>query len=325
MELEPLDLGPVDLGPMPGEGPEWMRRHPAFPAMLAEFCDGLVAPLRGQRLMIKLFGQRAPTEIAGWIVLMHVTARTPEERPTLTRLQERLPGARQTATFVALLRGFGIVQTERDPRDGRIRYLVPGPVILDGLRDWLALHLACHRRLAGGDDAGERLRGDRGFYDRVLCECAVLLDPRNRALLRFPELAWLDEHDSGLYLALTLVERSLTQAGAGDGADGWVEASASGLAGLLGVSRSHIRNLINAMELRGLVRHDERRRRLLPTPHLTDLVERWVCHQIDGIAAAVRRAERGDDGRLPPPPAQPSAALAARTAQTSDTLPVAMS
>ncbi|WP_199902306.1 hypothetical protein, partial [Azospirillum sp. B506] len=265
MVIVPMVLEPIHL---PEEGPEWMRRHPEFPAMLAEFCAGLVAPLRGQRLMIKLFGQRAPTEIAGWIVSMHATARTPEERPTLTRLQERLPGTRQTAAFVALLRGFGIVQTERDPGDGRIRYLVPGPVILDGLRDWLALHLACHRRLAGGGDAGERLRRDRGFYDRVLCECAVLLDPRHRALLRFPELAWLDEHDSGLYLALTLAERGLTQEGAG----GWVEASASELAGLLGVSRSHIRNLINAMELRGLVRQDERRRRLFPTPHFTELV-----------------------------------------------------
>ncbi|WP_247875941.1 hypothetical protein [Azospirillum sp. TSH100] len=303
-----------------------MRRHPEFPAMLAGFCDGLVAPLRGQRLMIKLFGQRAPSEIAGWIVLMHATARTPEERPTLTRLQERLPGTRQTAAFVALLRGFGIVQSERDPRDGRIRYLVPGPVILDGLRDWLALHLACHHRLAGGGDAGERLRRDRGFYDRVLCECAVLLDPRNRALLRFPELAWLDEHDSGLYLALTLVERSLTQDVTDDGAgDGWVEASASELAGLLGVSRSHIRNLINAMELRGLVRQDERRRRLLPTPHFIELLERWVCHQIDGIAAAARRAERAGDGGHPPPLSQPSGALPAAVAQSSATLPVAMS
>jgi DNA-binding MarR family transcriptional regulator len=313
----------------PGEEPEWMRRHPEFPAMLAEFCDRLVAPLRGQRLMIKLFGQRAPTEIVAWIVLMHATARTPEERPTLTRLQERLPGTRQTAAFVALLRGFGIVQTERDPRDGRIRYLVPGPIILDGLRDWLALHLACHRRLAGGEDLGERLRGDSGFYDRLLCECELLLDPRNRALLRFPELAWLDEHDSGLYLALTLVERSLTQAAAGDALDdgggGWVEASASDLAGLLGVSRSHIRNLINAMELRGLVRQDERRRRLLPTPHFTELVERWVCHQIDGIAAAARRAERGDDGTLRPPLAHPSGALPPPSAQSSATLPVAMS
>ena len=310
---------------MPGEGPEWMRRHPEFPAVLAEFCGGLVAPLRGQRLMIKLFGQRAPTEIVAWIVLMHATARRPEERPTLTRLQERLPGTRQTAAFVALLRGFGIVQTERDPRDGRIRYLVPGPIILDGLRDWLVLHLACHRRLAGGEGAGERLRCDRDFYDRMLCECEALLDPRNRALLLFPELAWLDEHDSGLYLALTLVERSLTQGAADDAAGGWVEASASGLAGLLGVSRSHIRNLINEMELRGLVRQDERRRRLLPTPHFTELVERWVCHQLDGIAAAARRAERAEDGMSPPPLPHPSGALPIGTAQSSATLPVAMS
>ncbi len=302
-------------------GPDWMRRHPEFQAVLGCFCDRLVAPLRGQRLMIKLFGQRAPTEIAAQIVMMHATARTPAERPTVTRIQDRLPGSRRTAAFIALLRGFGIVQTERDPGDARIRYLVPGPVIMDGLRDWLALHLACHRRLAGGGDLAERLRTDRGFYDRVVCECAGLLDPRNRPLLRYPELAWLDEHDSGLYLALTLVDRSLAQAATGgEGSGGWVGASATDLAGLLGVSRSHIRNLINAMELRGLVRQDERRHSLLPTARFIGTVEGWFCDQIDAIAAAARRAEMGaergaGDGR-------PIEAVAD---QSSVTLPVAMS
>ncbi|CAO3431250.1 hypothetical protein [Azospirillum endophyticum] len=298
------------------EGPERMRLHPDFPAVLGHFCDQLVAPLRRQRVMIKLFGQRAPTEIAAQIIMMHTTARSPAERPTVTRIQDRLPGSRRTAAFIALLRGFGIVQAERDPADARIRYLVPGPILVDGLRDWLALHFSCHHRLAGGEDAGERLRTDRGFYDRVVRECARLLDPQNRPLLRHPDLAWLDEHDSGLYLALTLVERSLAQAEPGSGSGGWVEASAADLAALLGVSKSHIRNLINAMEARGLIRQDERRHRLLPTDRFRQAVERWFCHQIDGIAQAARRAGRaGEDGR-------PVAALAG---QSSTTFPVAMS
>ncbi|MBK1839053.1 helix-turn-helix domain-containing protein [Azospirillum sp. YIM B02556] len=309
----------MDVGTPVEEEPEWMRRHPDFQAVLCHFCDRLVAPLRRQRVMIKLFGQRAPTEIAAQIIMMHTTARSPSERPTVTRIQDRLPGTRRTAAFIALLRGFGIVQAERDPGDARIRYLVPGPILVDGLRDWLALHLSCHCRLAGGEDAGERLRTDRGFYDRVVRECASLLDPRNRPLLRHPDLAWLDEHDSGLYLALTLVERSLAQAataGAGDDGGGWVEASAADLAALLGVSKSHIRNLINAMEARGLIRQDEHRHRLLPTDRFRQAVERWFCHQIDGIAQAARRAGRGAED------ARPAAVLAD---QSSATFPVAMS
>ncbi|PWC34074.1 hypothetical protein [Azospirillum sp. TSO35-2] len=295
--------------------PEWLRRHPDFPAVLAFYCDSLVAPLRGQRLMMKLFGQRAPTEIAALIVMMHVTARSPGDRPTVTRIQDRLPGARQTAAFIALLRGFGIVQAERDATDGRIRYLVPGPLILDGLRDWVALHLDCHQRLAaaglsgaelsviGGGHAG-RLRSDRAFFDAVIHQCAPWLDRSIRPLTRFPDLAWLDEHDSGLYLALTLAEQSLRLS-----PGGWLAAPAADLARSLGVSKSHIRNLINAMERRGLVLHDDRRQRLRLAPRFSGTIERWFCQQVSWLAAA---AERADADR-------------AIHGQSSVTLPVAMS
>lgn len=285
--------------------PERLRQHPDFHAVLAFFCDQLVAPLRGQRLMIKLFGQRAPTEIAARIVMMHITARSPAARPTLTRIQDRLPGARQTAAFIALLRGFGIVQTERDAADGRIRYLVPGPAILDGLRGWMALHLDCHQRLAP-DGAGHRSRllSDQAFFEAFVRRCEPWLDQSNRPLTRFPDLAWLDEHDSGLCLALTLAEHHHRQP-----SGGWIEAPSADLAHALGVSKSHIRNLINAMERRGLVLQDDRRQRLRFESRFAETIERWFCHQVTWLATAARRAD---------------ADLAA-TAQSSVTLPVAMS
>lgn len=292
-------------GPTADTDPERLRRHPDFHAVLAFFCGQLVAPLRGQRLMIKLFGQRAPTEIAARIVLMHIAARSPAARPTLTRIQEALPGARQTAAFIALLRGFGIVQSERDAADGRIRYLVPGPAILDGLRGWMALHLDCHQRLTpDGARHRSRLLSEPAFFDAVVRQCEPWLDRSNRPLTRFPDLAWLDEHDSGLYLALTLAERGHRQA-----PGGWIEAPSTDLAAALGVSKSHIRNLINAMERRGLVLQDDRRQRLRFEPRFTEAVERWFCHQVTWLAMAAGRADAAPAG----------------SAQTSATLPVAMS
>ncbi|MBR1218386.1 hypothetical protein JQ557_10325 [Bradyrhizobium sp. U87765 SZCCT0131] len=266
---------------------ERLRRHPEFQAVLGMFCDRLVAPLRGQRVMIKLFGQRAPTEIAGLIVMMHFTAQSRSGRPTLTRIQARLPGARRIAAFVALLRGFGLVRSERDPADARIRYLVPGDQIVDGLRDWLAVHLDCYGRLAPGDAyLFDRLRSDRVFYEEMIRQCEPWLDRANRPLTCFPDLNWLDEHDSGIHLVLTLVEAWKRRQSAV-----WIEVSSMDLARSLGVSKSHIRNLMNLMELRGLVRHDASRQRIQLAARLVDAVEGWFCRQVIWLASAARRAE----------------------------------
>lgn len=266
--------------------PMRLRHHPQFRQVFAALCDGLVAPLRHQRLMIKLFGQRAPTEIAAQIVMLHLCARSPAERPTLTRLQQRLPAPRQTAAFVALLRGFSLVAVERDPQDGRLRYLVPGTVILDGLRDWLGLHLACHARLSPpGAAHHDRLSQDVAFFHEMVRQCAPWLERRNRPLTRFPDLAWTDEHDSGIYLALTLVEQQC-RAPRDD-----IAISTSQLATALGVSRSHIRNLLNLMEARGLARFDAARQRLALAAPFVDTVERWFCHQVCWLAAAASRAD----------------------------------
>ncbi|MGJ5181893.1 helix-turn-helix domain-containing protein [Bradyrhizobium oligotrophicum] len=265
--------------------PMHLRRHPSFVPVFVGFCDQLIAPLRGQRLMIKLFGQRAPTEIAAHIVMMHLSARKPVERPTLTRLQARLPGPRQTAAFVAVLRGLSLVNVERDPADARIRYLVPGPVILDGLRGWLAVHLDCHARLTQIDELSSRLQSDAGFYAETIRQCATWLDRANRPLTAFSDLAWTDEHDSGIHLALTLVARSA-------GGREAIAMSTAELASSLGVSRSHIRNLLAAMEARGLVRFDDGRRRLSLAPGFVASVEAWFCHQVCWLAAAAARADR---------------------------------
>ncbi|WP_315785565.1 MULTISPECIES: hypothetical protein [unclassified Bradyrhizobium] len=265
--------------------PMRLRQHPSFVPVFVSFCDQLVAPLRGQRLMIKLFGQRAPTEIAAHIVMMHVSAGDATERPTLTRLQARLPGPRQTAVFVAMLRGLSLVKVERDPDDARIRYLIPGPVILEGLRGWLALHLDCHAQLTRSERLSPRLHSDDTFFAEMIRQCATWLCRANRPLTSFPDLAWTDEHDSGIHLALTLVARSA----AGQAA---VDVSTAELATSLGVSRSHIRNLLTAMEGRDLLRFDERRQRLSLTPDFVDAVEAWFCHQICWLAAAGERADR---------------------------------
>lgn len=265
--------------------PMRLRDHPSFAPVFVGFCDQLIAPLRGQRLMIKLFGQRAPTEIVAHIVMMHMSARQPVERPTLTRLQMRLPGPRQTAAFVAVLRGLSLVTIERDPGDGRIRYLVPGSVILEGLRGWLALHLDCHARLTEAGGLSVRLRDDQSFYAETIRQCATWLCRDSRPLTGFPDLAWTDEHDSGIHLALTLVARSATGRHV-------VDVSTAELATMLGVSRSHIRNLLAAMEERRLLRFDDGRRRLTLMPGFVASVEAWFCHQVTWLAAAAARADR---------------------------------
>ena len=130
-----------------------------------------------------------------------------------------------------------------------------------------------------------RLRDDQSFYAETIRQCATWLCRDSRPLTGFPDLAWTDEHDSGIHLALTLVARSAAGRHV-------VDVSTAELATMLGVSRSHIRNLLAAMEERRLLRFDDGRRRLTLMPGFVASVEAWFCHQVTWLAAAAARADR---------------------------------
>ncbi|MBN8928844.1 MAG: hypothetical protein J0H19_19715 [Rhodospirillales bacterium] len=254
---------------------------------LDRFCRGLLRPLRGQPRLMKLFGQRAPTEIAARIVLMHLSARTPAARPTFTRVQQALPSPRRTAAFIGLLRALGLLTVEHDPQDRRRRYLIPGPQILDGLRGWLQVHLACLALLSPAAVRHVRaLQDDPGFFRELVRHCAPWLERANRPITRQPLLAWLEEHDGGLHLALALLLVRHTADAAG-----WLPVSAAALARELCLSRSHACNLLNAMEARGLLHHDAARRRMRLEPAFVDAARTWMTAQLAWFGVAATRAE----------------------------------
>ena len=141
------------------------RAPDTYAQAVEAYCDGILRLHWNERLINKIFGRALQSHAAGRLVVQHYQWQLRgAPRPTLALLQRRMPGgARTLATFFAVLRLAGMVAVDIDPDDRRVRYLVPTPRLLDGLRRAQdALRAGrFHPRLAGVYHALHRRRRDR--------------------------------------------------------------------------------------------------------------------------------------------------------------------
>ena len=114
------------------------RAPDTYAQAVEAYCDGILRLHWNERLINKIFGRALQSHAAGRLVVQHYQWQLRgAPRPTLALLQRRMPGgARTLATFFAVLRLAGMVAVDIDPDDRRVRYLVPTPRLLDGLRTW---------------------------------------------------------------------------------------------------------------------------------------------------------------------------------------------
>ncbi len=276
-----------------------------------------------ERLVSKAFGRPVASLTAGRLLVMHFEAAAGlGPRPTVTRLQQAMGHSRSVAAFIALLRGLGMVGQEADAIDARTRYLVPRPRLLDGLRTWLQGHLegAAMVGLLAGEEIGRI--DDPAFLAAFLRAARGGLDGALARIAAHPPWDWFHQHDCGDRIALRLLrlEAGLRlapgtpPAGAPPPWPGalWLSCSATSLAADLGVSRSHVRNVLNRAEAAGLLRHDAARRAIALSPALTAAFAAWFAGELAWMAAAFRQADAAiasDACRLwtsPMAPAQPA-------------------
>ena len=176
------------------------RAPDTYAQAVEAYCDGILRLHWNERLINKIFGRALQSHAAGRLVVQHYQWQLRgAPRPTLALLQRRMPGgARTLATFFAVLRLAGMVAVDIDPGDRRVRYLVPTPRLLDGLRTWVRHHLHCAEALGALPPGhAQRLDSDTDYFAAFLAGADHILDRLAETRGRFGGWDWFDQRDGG--------------------------------------------------------------------------------------------------------------------------------
>lgn len=267
----------------------------AYAAVLLRHTDHVLRLFAGERLINKIFARVFQSHAMGRLVIAHFDWKGGAgPRPTLAWLQAKTGCTRTLAAFVGIAGVARLVRSERDPDDGRRRFLVPGDRVVQGLRDWLRHHFQLAETL-GLMPAGcaQRLQEDPAYFERYVRACPLVIDGLAQNRHRFPRWHWLDGHHCGQRIAYAYLRAHCQRAietGACVHEPQWIPSGADVVARMLGISKSHVRNVVNGAERRGALEHDPLRRRLrLSDDFLTESRD-FLVHLLMLMGAAHRRA-----------------------------------
>ena len=255
------------------------------------YCANSILPMHfGEKLINKIFGRNLQSHAAGLLAVMHCEAELGlRERPTLSQIQTEMGRSRTLHGFFALLRFAGFIETTEHQADKRAKVLIAKPALLDGLKTWLSHHMSC-AEVAGLLSAGSahRLKTDPDFAIRYIAAARLLLDRVRSYLAGHGAWPWFDGFDCGDRIALALLRAHYEAPG--DVGTRWFALEAGQIANGLGVSHSHLRNVLNAAEVQGYIIQDRKSHRMALSPRMLDEIREfhlsfwsWVAETADQI------------------------------------------
>jgi hypothetical protein len=258
------------------------------------YCANSILPMHfGERLINKIFGRNLQSHAAGLLAVMHCEAELGMgARPTLTHIQTEMGRSRTLSGFFALLRFAGFIESIDHHEDRRAKVLVAKSPLLDGLKTWLSHHLTC-AEIAGLVTSGtaHRVKHDEEFALRYIAEARLMLDRVRAYLAGSGAWPWFDSFDCGDRIALALIRAHYEQPG--DINPRWFAIESRQLSDRLGISHSHLRNVLNAAENTGFLLQDRRGHRTALTQLMLDDVRDFHLSFWNWAGEAADRVESG--------------------------------
>lgn len=259
-------------------------------------CAASILPMHvGEKLINKIFGRSIQSRAAGLLAAMHCEARIGAgDPPTLAVLQQNIGSPRTLASFFALLKFAGYVRAVPVEGDRRQKVLEPTPLLLDGLKTWLAHHLRCAEIAAVGLPAqkiADRLLSDEDYATRYVAGTRVLVARTREELAGDHAWAWFDRYDCGDRIALALARSHFDPSRRRPDED-WFQFEGRALALSLGVSHSHLRNVLNGAEGRGYLSQDRGKGRLRLEQSFLDDMRAWHLTFWGWLAEVAHGAEQ---------------------------------
>lgn len=245
------------------ELPRWMiedakalQDHPCFHAALRLYAELVTENFEKTYALTRIISEEARYMIGIALLAMHCSRdpHDPNSGATTTRLQafaERfgLAGPNRVAALIAIMKHAGYLNQVRVPCDRRIKRLEP---TVRGLAVAEAMTIATLRPIQLLSDAHDYLeifRTDPDFAGRYYCGSLRLYADGCRIILALPEYDLFGKQNAGrevmfkLWLALT---------NRGSVEPGVVSCSYNQLANSFGVSRGHVRRMIEKGQEQGL-------------------------------------------------------------------------
>ncbi len=276
-----------------GRFPSGSESNPAYRAAIASCAEAILRMHVAEKLVSKVFGRNLQSHAAGLVLVMHCEAqRGAGQRPTLGAIQREMGSPRTLAAFFALLRLAGYVGVEPVPGDRRSAWLVPAPPLFAGLRQWLAHHADCSETMGlAPPGLAERLRTDDAWLHLYLGHARPLLARVRQAMAGDGAWAWFDRFDCGDRIALVLLHAHHAGAEPGGAGPHWFPLGGRRIAQRLGISHSHLRNIVNGAEKQGLVFQDRDSGRIALSPRFLVESEAWFSAFWGWIAETAREAQ----------------------------------
>ena len=262
--------------------------HPRFLTARSAYVDAVLKLYEGDTFLTRLVLEAARTVI--FAVMISLDARYDESDratwPTISLLKAQmtqygLASPRRIEDLVARLTHTGFLESSPAKQDGRVRLLSPTDKMLKTDQDWLAAHYLPLDLMFPNPGYPQPIRKDRSFQQAQRLLAIGFLGHGAQIMAGNPAMMLFLSRDAGVTILMKLIQivgksQGSTQAGPS-------ELSHEDIGALFGVSRTHVRKILQDAAKQGLIALSGRGHRVFEiTPVMWQAFDRFVAESMSG-------------------------------------------
>jgi hypothetical protein len=259
--------------------------HPRFPDALTAFIEAVLRLYEDDPLLTRLLLEAGRQVMFSIIICLRVRYDEADRAtwPTMGHLQQSmtqfgLSCPRRIEALVARLTHFGFLKSVAAKTDRRVRILTPTAKMLAHDLDWLAAHYLPLYVMFGDGGYAQAIRRDPSFQRAQRLAAMGFFDLGARILASNQAMMLFLSRDAGVMILMKLIQ--MADAGNGKVQEGL---SYADIGIRFGVSRTHVRAMLQDAERAGLARLSGRGGRLVELmPSVRQAFARFVADSMSG-------------------------------------------